>query len=165
MKKVNIDKTMDDIVNISNQISGLKMLLNNKKGLLAKYFEKSGERSLSNEDCTVFVQERTSINYDVEKIIKKLGKQKSSTFIEKQYLVQDWYKFVYLMKQHGITPDVLRAYIRVDKKVDEKKLSKLYERGVVSLTDLEGCYDATVSKSVALRMKNVDREIPIAKES
>lgn len=165
MKKVNIDKTMDDIVNISNQISGLKMLLNNKKGLLAKYFEKSGERSLSNEDCTVFVQERTSIKYDVEKIIKKLGKQKSSTFIEKQYLVQDWDKFVYLMKQHGITPDVLRAYIRVDKKVDEKNLSKLYERGVVSLTDLEGCYDATISKSVALRMKNVDREIPIAKES
>lgn len=40
--KVNIDKTMDDIVSISNQISGLKMLLDNKKHILSKYFENPG---------------------------------------------------------------------------------------------------------------------------
>lgn len=165
MKKVNIDETMDDIVNISNQISGLKMLLSNKKATVAKYFEKSGERSIANDDCVVYIQERTTINYDVEKITKKLGKKVSSLFISKEYRIRDWDRFVCLMKQHGITPDVLRAYVSVDKKVDDKKLSKLYERGVVSLTDLQGCYEATVSKSVALRMKNVDREIPITKES
>lgn len=163
--KVNIDKTMDDIVSISNQISGLKMLLDNKKHILSKYFEKSGERSLSNQDCTVYVQERTTINYDVEKITQKLGKNKASAFIDKEYKVIDWDRFVPLMKKHGITPDVLRAYISVEKKVNDKKLSKLYERGIVSLTDLEGCYDATVNKSVALRLKDANREIPIAKES
>lgn len=162
--KISIDKTMDEVVSITNQIAGLKMLLDNKKKTLARYFEKSGERTISNEDCTIYVQERTIIKYDVDKVQEKLG-EKSASFIDKEYVVSDWKEFTKLCKAHGITPAMLRPFIRAHKEVNEKKLTKLYERGVVSLTDLGGCYEATVNRSVALRMKNVDREIPIPKES
>ena len=34
--KVNIDKTMSDIVSLQNQITGLQMLLDQKKNIMAK---------------------------------------------------------------------------------------------------------------------------------
>ena len=41
--------------------------------------------------------------------------------------------------------------------------TKLYEKGVVEPAELQGCYTCTVKKSIALRLKNVDRVIPITK--
>ena len=75
-KKISIDKTLQDIVYINNQISGLKMLLDSKKKIMEKFFEKTGEKRVSNDECTVFVQERPTIDYDIGAIIKKLGKKR-----------------------------------------------------------------------------------------
>lgn len=161
--KVDIDKLMDDVVSINNQLNGLKLLLDNKKALLAKYFESTGEKQLSNEECTVYVREKANITYDIDKVQNKVG-DKAKMFIDKEYTVPDWDGFVKLCKLHNISPAQLRPYISVKKSVDEKKLAKLYERGIVAISDLEGCYDATITKSVALRMKNVEREFPL-KES
>ena len=66
MAKISVDKIMDDIVHVQNQIDGLTMLLNQRKATMAQYFDKSGERSCSNDECTVYVQERTNINYDIQ---------------------------------------------------------------------------------------------------
>ena len=162
MPKVSIDETMDQIVSINNQITGLQMLLNHKKATMAKFFEKSGERSVSNDQCSVFLQERTTIEYDIHAMKEKVEPGIYSQIVEKHYSIKDWPAFVSMCKQHGINPAELRPFVSVESKVNQEKLSKLYEKGVVSLSDLDGCYTATVKKSVALRMKNVDNEIPIS---
>lgn len=163
MAKISVDKTLQDIVHINNQIDGLKLLLDQKKATMAKFFDKSGERTVANDECTVYVQERTNIDYDIDAILDQLEPEITEQFIDRTRVVSDWDKFVALCKKHGIPPSQLRQYISVRKEVNQAKLSKLYEKGVVSLTDLEGCYTATIKKSVALRMKNVDREIPITR--
>lgn len=162
MPKISIDKTMQDIVHINNQLAGLQMLLDQKKATMAKYFDKTGERSVSTDDCTVYVQDRTNIDYDVEALLEVLDESVTSQFIDRTRSVKDWSAFVAMCKRHGITPKELRPYISVSRSVNQEKLSKLYEKGVVSLSDLKGCYTATVKKSVVLRMKNVNREIPIS---
>ena len=161
-KKVSIDKTMQDIVYIKNQIDGLTMLLNNKKSIMAKYFEKSGNRSIENDDCTVYVAERAKVNYDLDKIQKSLPKELYSQFIVNTRTISDWNYFGKLMKSKGITMDQLRPCISVKKEVDQKALDKLYERGKVDIRDLDGCYEAVVNKSIVLKMKDIERSIPIS---
>lgn len=163
MAKINLDQLMQDIVYISNQQAGLKMLLDQKKAIMAKYFQKSGERSIANDEATVYVQERTDISYDVEAILKRLPKELTSQFIEKSYSIPDWDAFVRFMKRKGVSAQELRPFVSISKQVDQKALSSLYEKGVVSISDLDGCYEATTRSSVCLKMKNVDREIPIVR--
>ena len=98
-KKVSIDKLMDDIVFIQNQIDGLGLLLVQKKQLMAKYFDATGKKSVSNEDCTVYVQERTTVNYDVEAILESIPKELTEKFVDKSYTVRDWKQFVAFMKK------------------------------------------------------------------
>ena len=161
--KVNIDKTMSDIVSLQNQITGLQMLLDQKKNIMAKYFDKTGNRSVSNDDCTVFVQERTTINYDVEKIRNRLSKDKCEKFIESEGYVdsENWKTFVRLMKKYNVPPIEMFKSMKTRRVVDQKKLSRMYENGEIELKELKGCYEASVKKSVVLKMKDVNKEITI----
>lgn len=161
-KKVKIEQVMDEVVSLNNQIRGLEMLLSQKKAVVGKYFEATGNRQLQNDEATVFLSERTSIKYDVQKVVKKLGK-KAYAFVDRTYTILDWDGFTRLCSAHGISPKELKQFVFVDKVVNQDKLSKLYEKGEVSLDELSGCYDATVNRSVVLKMKNVNRELTIRK--
>lgn len=161
-KKVKIEQVMDEVISLNNQIRGLEMLLNQKKAMVGKYFEATGNRQLQNDEATVFLSERTNIKYDVQKVVKKLGK-KAYTFVDRTYTILDWKAFTHLCTSHGISQEELKQVVFVEKVVNQDKLSKLYEKGQVSLDELSGCYDATVNKSVVLKMKNVNREFTIRK--
>ena len=154
MKKVNVNELANDIVSISKQIAVLNGLLVAKKQTMAKYFDKVGKRSMSNDEATIFVQERTSVDYDVKKLEEKLDKEILSEFIDKSYTVNDWKEFIKFMKENGISGKDLKQYISVEKKVDKNKLSKLYEHGEIELSDLEGCYVAKVTKSIVVKIKD-----------
>lgn len=164
MKKVNIGDTMEEIVSLQNQINGLQMLLANKKSLMARYFEKTGKSQVSNSECTVFVQTRTKINYNMMALQEELEEDLLKEFVDKEYKINNWDKFTEIMKKHQVISSEIKPYIDVSRTVNEKKLNKLYEIGKIDIMDLQGCYDAKVSKSVVLKMKNVDREIPIAEK-
>ena len=160
-KKVSIDKTMQDIVYIKNQIDGLTMLLNNKKNIMAKYFEKSGKRSIENDDASVYISERTKIDYDIDKILSKFPKEVTSKFIKSTYTISDWSGFCKYLKKHGIDGPPIKPYISLQREVSEGPLNYMYEHNLITLSDLEGCYDATVIKSITLRVKNTSNEVKI----
>ena len=162
MAKISLDKTMQDIVSLNNQIAGLKMLLQHKKDQMAKYFTATGQKSIANDECTVYVQERTKIEYDVDAILESLGKDDAKRFVDWTYTIPDFKRFALFLKSKGITPRDVRPFLSVTKEVNQDKLTKLYEKGEITLEDLDGCYTASVTKSVALRMKNIDKEVPIA---
>ena len=164
MPKIDLDKLMQDIVYINNQLTGLNMLLSNKKQTLAKYFAQSGERQVKNDDVTCFQQERTKITYDIPAIEQNIPKSIYSKFITKTYTIPDWPRFVQLCKDHGISPNRLKPYISVVKEVNQKALSRMYDHKEIDLSDLSGCYEATVSKSIVLRFNDTDGKIPIQPE-
>ena len=161
MAKISVDKIMDDIVHVQNQIDGLTMLLNQRKATMAQYFDKSGERSCSNDECTVYVQERTNINYDIQALKAALPKDKYDAFVVTEHTIDDWKGFCNLLKKHGISPQEVRPFISIVRKVDQQKLNQMYDHGAITTQELSGCYTATVKKSIVLKMKNVSKEIPI----
>ena len=160
-KKVSIDKTMQDIVYIKNQIDGLTMLLNNKKNIMAKYFEKSGKSSVSNDELTVYTVEKTKINYDIDKIIATFPKEVTSKFIKSTYTITDWPAFCKLMKKHGIDKPSLRPLISSVKEVKEEPLNYMYEHSEINLNDLMACCEAFTTKSLALRLKSSQPEVKV----
>ena len=162
---VSVDQVMDDIVHVQNQINGLTMLLNQKKATMAKYFDKSGERSASNDECTVYVQERTNIDYDIDALKQTLPRDKNDSFVITEKSIDDWKGFCRLLKKHGLTSQEVRPFISIVRKVDQQKLNQMYEHGAITIQDLHGCYTATVKKSIVLKLKNTEREIPIKEET
>ena len=165
MAKISVDQVMDDIVHVQNQINGLTMLLNQKKATMAKYFDKSGERSASNDDCTVYVQERTNIDYDIDALKQSLPRDQYDSFVVTEHSIDDWKGFCRLLKKHGLTSQEVRPFISIVRKVDQQKLNQMYEHGAITIQDLHGCYTATVKKSIVLKLKNTEREIPIKEET
>ena len=162
---VSVDQVMDDIVHVQNQINGLTMLLNQKKATMAKYFDKSGERSASNDECTVYVQERTNIDYDIDALKQTLPRDQYDSFVVTERSIDDWKGFCRLLKKHGLTSQEVRPFISIARKVDQQKLNQMYEHGAITIQDLHGCYTATVKKSIVLKLKNTEREIPIKEET
>lgn len=165
MAKISVDQVMDDIVHVQNQINGLTMLLNQKKATMAKYFDKSGERSASNDECTVYVQERTNIDYDIDALKQTLPRDQYDSFVVTEHSIDDWKGFCRLLKKHGLTSQEVRPFISIVRKVDQQKLNQMYEHGAITIQDLHGCYTATVKKSIVLKLKNTEREIPIKEET
>ena len=165
MAKISVDQVMDDIVHVQNQINGLTMLLNQKKATMAKYFDKSGERSASNDECTVYVQERTNIDYDIDALKQTLTRDQYDSFVVTEHSIDDWKGFCSLLKKHGLTAQEVRPFISIVRKVDQQKLNQMYEHGAITIQDLHGCYTATVKKSIVLKLKNTEREIPIKEET
>lgn len=159
--KISIDELMNDCVSIQNQINGLQLLLSNKKSILSKYFDKSGKKQVSNDECTVFVSEKAKVNYDIDKLKERLDSDTFNKIVDKKYTIVDFVQFKKLMKAHGISPDELRSCMQISKEVDEKELSKLYDSNEISIKDLDGCYEAKVTKSIVLRLKNADREFKV----
>lgn len=149
---------MQDMVSLKNQIDGLELLLKNKKKVLAKYFDVSDKRSLSNEECTVYVQEKTSISYDILALERELPKEILSKILNKTYIIDNPEGMSNYLLNKGVNFKELKAYIKVDKSVNEKGMEALYDSGELSIEDLEGCYDAKVNKSIVLKMKNIDKE-------
>lgn len=162
---VSVDQVMDDIVHVQNQINGLTMLLNQKKATMARYFDKSGERSASNDDCTVYVQERTNIDYDIDALKQTLPRDQYDSFVVTEHSIDDWKGFCRLLKKHGLTAQEVRPFISIVRKVDQQKLNQMYEHGAITIQDLHGCYTATVKKSIVLKLKNTERDIPIKEET
>lgn len=158
-KKVDIDQVMDDCVSIQNQIDGLNLLLIQKKQTLAQYFEHSGKKQLSNDDCVVFISERTNVEYDIDKLLEKLDKELTDQFISKEFTISDWSRFVAFMKSKNISGKELKPYILTKRSIDKTKLSKLYDQKKLTIQDIEGCYEAKVTKSVVLRLKNAKQEL------
>ena len=165
MAKISVDQVMNDIVHVQNQINGLTMLLNQKKATMAKYFDKSGERSASNDECTVYVQERTNIDYDIDALKQTLPRDQYDSFVVTEHSIDDWKGFCRLLKKHGLTSQEVRPFISIVRKVDQQKLNQMYEHGAITIQDLHGCYTATVKKSIVLKLKNTEREIPIKEET
>ena len=165
MAKISVDQVMDDIVHVQNQINGLTMLLNQKKATMAKYFDKTGERSASNDECTVYVQERTNIDYDIDALKRSLPRDQYDSFVVTEHSIDDWKGFCRLLKKHGLTAEEVRPFISIVRKVDQQKLNQMYEHGAITIQDLHGCYTATVKKSIVLKLKNTEREIPIKEET
>ena len=156
--KIRISDVMNDLVSITNQITGLQLLLDSKKEIMKKYFKATGEKSCENDESTCYVIDRAKITYDIPKLEKRLNKKTCNKFVEKRYEITDWEALTKVLKSAKIKPEQIKPYIHVEKTVNQQKLNSLYEKGEINIEELSGCYSCVVNKSVGFRLKSYNTD-------
>lgn len=163
-QKENINQILDDIVHLNNQLNGLELLIKSKKQKVREYFEDSGESTIKNPEVSAFVTTRTNITYDIQAIKEKLDKDLYKQFVDRTHSL-DLKAFKRICLVMNIDYKKFRKAIKVSETVNEEKLNKLYDIGEITLKDLDGCYDAKVSKSVSFRFfKSKEAAFDVKKE-
>lgn len=104
---------------------------------------------------------KVKINFDVDKLEKRLDTELRQEIINKKVEIINLEGLIEYLKQCGVNPKEFKKYINVRKEVNTKKLDRMEELGRISLEDIEGCYSidknsSTVYFKVALRKGDND---------
>lgn len=92
-------------------------------------------------DLVVNRIQKSSIEFDTNKLEKALGKVLSNQVIERKYEITDIDALVAYLKQCNVDPKIFKSFLNVSKSVDEKELDRLEELGKISQEQIEGCYE------------------------
>lgn len=111
---------------------------------------------LSEQMLTVNKITKVKINFDANKLEKRLDNELKQEIINKKVEIINLEGLIEYLKECGVNPKEFKKYINVRKEVNTKKLDKMEELGRISLEDIEGCYSIdknsnTVYFKVALR--------------
>lgn len=81
----------------------------------------------------------------------ELPKEMLKQFIKRDAKIYDTKLFLKQLAASGIPSSTFKDSVDFNYVVDENALSKAYEKGTITLEDLEGYYDAETTKTVAFR--------------
>lgn len=120
---------------------------------MSEYFGKAGGQSVKFDDggfaggqLVVKKVEKTSIEWDAEKLEKKVEKSVAKQVIKKQYRISDMQGLIQYLKTCGVDPTVFKKFVIVDKTVDEKAVDRLGDTGHLTVRQIAGCYVVKAQK-------------------
>lgn len=95
-----------------------------------------------NDDGILSVRkvEKTSIEWDADKLERKLPKSVAKKVIKKKYSIADMNGLIEYLKSCGVDPKVFKRYLAIDKTVDVKAVDQLGNVGEISVQQISGCY-------------------------
>jgi len=114
---------------------------------LGKKNEKSYDFTQSNRRLKATFIENKKVDFNVEMIEQIVDKDLFEEFVEKTYTISDYEGLVKYLKSLGANPKVFKEFIHCEKQVNKNKLNQLSELGDISLDDLNGCYNVSVTSS------------------
>ena len=134
---------------ITIKIKELEAKRSKIKQFIGKYVEKYGNQKVDGVNC--YMQTRTKITYDTDKIKERFGKQ-ARRFVNDR-LSFDYVSFIKVCKANGIDKSLFINLDSCERKaeVDEKALSHLLDNGEVSIADLQGCYTSEETSTLVIR--------------
>lgn len=95
---------------------------------------------LEGNELVVNKVQKTSVIFDIDALENNLSKEMYKEVIDKSYTITDIDGLIVYLKSCGVDPKVFKSFINVTKKVDEKKLDKLADLGLISKEQLKECY-------------------------
>lgn len=95
---------------------------------------------LEGNELVVNRVQKTSVIFDIDALENNLSKEMSKDVFDKSYTITDINRLIIYLKSCGVDPKVFKSFINVTKTVDEKKLDKLADLGLIRKEQLEGCY-------------------------
>ena len=151
LSKIKIKELLNETSKNKRLADKYTNLYNQNRVELQKYFDNTTSNQIGNDDIVVTKRERINIIYNIYKLREKLDKNIFKKVTNRRYYVKDLDGLVELMKQAGIKPKDFKKYVDADISVDKSQIKKLYEAGEISISDLEGCFHATITKYIDVR--------------
>lgn len=114
------------------------------------YVKKFGSQEYEGSKC--YIQDRSKILYDIDKIKRRFGKRIKSFIDDK--LTFDTSYFLSVCKQQGIDYHLFlkKGQYERSEKVNEKNLSQLIDKGEISYEEMKGCYTVEENSSLVIRL-------------
>jgi hypothetical protein len=100
---------------------------------------------------------RSKVEFDIDAIEAKIDKDLYNAFIDKLYVINDWPKFISLMKSKGISKKEIAKLLNVQKSINKDKLNQLSDIGEIDMEDLSGCYKV-VPQATSYQVKFIANE-------
>lgn len=113
------------------------------------------------DTLSVKMVERTSIEWDAEKLEKRVPRGVAKKVIRKQYAIADMNGLVRYLKSCGVDPNIFKRFLRVEKSVDQEAVDRLGELGQISVRAISGCYIVKCQKpyfTLSVKKGNDDGE-------
>ena len=104
------------------------------------------------------IVDNKKIDFNVEMIEQILDKEVLDEILIKKYEITDYDGLIKYLKTLGANPKIFKQYIHCDKKIDKDKLNHCSELGFVSLDDLEGCYNISITSGY-VRITETELEV------
>lgn len=166
MSAVGIQDIVRAAREIELKIAKLKDDYDREKAKIQKYFDEKGTKSVEvvsqTEGHTVLVAskvERITINYNAEALKEKLKREVYEEIVDKSYFIKDVEGLKYALRSRGVTGEEFRGLVGVTESINKEKIKQLYSIGDIKQAQLNGCYTATISKSVQIKeRKRGDRD-------
>lgn len=93
------------------------------------------------DECIVVTRvQKSSVDFNADKLEVALGKKLAEQVIDKKYEVTDMHGLIAYLKECGADPQIFKSFISVSKKVDTKELDRLEDIGKISVEQVKGCY-------------------------
>lgn len=84
--------------------------------------------------------QKSSVEFDPDKLEKALGKSLAKQVIIKCYEVTDMDALIAYLKECDVDPKIFKSFLAVSKSVDTQELDRLEEIGKVTTEQVQGCY-------------------------
>ncbi|MBR6604631.1 MAG: hypothetical protein IKK92_01965 [Prevotella sp.] len=89
---------------------------------------------------TVTRIQKSSVEFDADKLEKQLPKAIVKDVIIKRYEIVDIDGLIAYLKECGVDPKIFKSFLHVSKSVDCTELDRLDELGKISRGQVKGCY-------------------------
>ena len=137
-KKLKFEKVQSRFNTLKDQFSSV----------MNDYFESKGiEKSLilqadNLNECDLIVSriQRSSVEFNPDKLEKALGKRLSEQVIVKRYEIADIVSLIAYLKECGVDPKIFKSFITISKSVDTQELDRLEDLGKITAEQVKGCY-------------------------
>lgn len=104
------------------------------------FLAKAGRYKEENKNLKIIDVCPQKITFDADKLEERLGKEVCKKIIKKEYKINDFEKLVGYLKSCGVDPKKFKAFIDVEKTVDNKKIDQLSDVGEIKFEDIMGCF-------------------------
>lgn len=146
---------------VQSQFNELKAQFNSD---MEDYFEYEGiNKSLTfsyddlvGSNLVVNRIQKSSVEFDPDKLAKALGKQLAKQVIIKKYEITDMDALIAYLKKCNVDPKIFKSFLTVSKLVDTQELDRLEELGKITAEQVKGCY--TVKRQKPYFTVSVKRE-------
>lgn len=89
---------------------------------------------------------KTIIDWDADKLERKIGRIAAKKVIKKQYRIQDMKGLTQYLRECGVDPKIFKRFILVDRTVDVKAIDQMGDVGELTVNQIKGCYTVKTSK-------------------
>ena len=91
-------------------------------------------------DLVVNRIQKSSVEFNPDKLSKALGKQLAKQVIIKKYEITDMSALTAYLKECNVDPKIFKSFLNISQTVDTQELDRLEELGKITADQIKGCY-------------------------